>query len=272
MDVGPEEILVAAGLSWQSCTPIAGGLQHELYRVALTEGGHCVLKMGRSDQEFGDSWEPARTHEDGLRAEQQALGYLRNHLPVPTPYRVVDSEHPAALMGFLRGDSAQTMWEKGRVSSRHLETLCFAMGQALAQVHRVRRPSDPGAIPDLPGAPWDDARLLHMDFHLGNVMVKRAGLKGWQVLGLVDWVLCRWGPREADLVEMSLSVFRQAPSSRSAFLGGYRRGGGAPLSQDREEYWLRHELKRRLESGVDDPRLRARWELWEQELRGSGSG
>jgi len=267
MDVEPEGILRSAGLEWESCTPIPGGLQHDLYRVTLPDGGLTVLKVGKVDSDFGDAWEPHRTHWEGLRAEAQALNYLLRHIPVPTPYRVLEGQVPAALMGFLRGDSALKMWEKGRVSTDHLQKLCFTMGQAMAQIHRIKRPENPGAIPDLPGALTDDARLLHMDFHLGNVMVRRDGLAGWKVLGLVDWVLCRWGPREADLVEMSISVFRQIQGTRAGFLGGYRRGGGAPLSKELEDLWVHQELLRRLELGIDDPKQRARWEMWEQDIR-----
>lgn len=267
MDVDPEAILISAGVEWESCTPIPGGLQHDLFRVGLPDNRHTVLKIGQVGTPFGDTWEPHRTHWEGLRAEAQALGYLLRHIPVPTPYRVVEGAVPAALMGFLRGDSALKMWERGRVSPDDLKKLCFFMGQALATIHRVKRPAKPGAIPDLPGALTDDARLLHQDFHLGNVMVKRDGLLGWKVLGLVDWVLCRWGPREADLVEMSISVFGQVPGTRSAFLGGYRNAGGAPLSQEIENLWVHQELLRRLELGVDDPKTRARWELWEQDIR-----
>ncbi len=267
MELEPELILRSAGVEFESCTPIPGGLQHRLFRVVRPDGGLVALKVGRTDTPFGDAWEPQRTHWEGLRAESQALGYLLRHIPVPTPYQVLGGHEPAALMGFLPGDSASKMWEKGRVSPGHLQKLCFAMGQAMAQIHRIRRPEDPGAIPDLPGALTDDARLLHLDFHFGNVMVRRDGLAGWRVLGLVDWVLCRWGPREADLVEMALSVFRQAEGTRAGFLAGYRAGGGAPLSQELENLWVHQELLRRLEDGVDDPKLRARWELWEQDLR-----
>ncbi len=267
MDVEPEGILQSAGLEWDSCTPIPGGLQHDLYRVSLRDSGLTVLKVGKPDAPFGDTWEPLRTHAEGLRAEAQALDYLLRQVPVPTPYRVLEGAVPAALMGFLRGDSALKNWERGRVSVEHLHGLCFTLGQALAEIHRVRRPEDPGDIPDLPGAMLEDARLLHQDFHLGNVMVARDGLAGWKVLGLVDWVLCRWGPREADLVEMSISVFRQVQGTRAAFLGGYRNAGGAPLTQELENLWVHQELLRRLEQGIDDPKTRARWQMWEQDIR-----
>ncbi len=267
MDFEPEALLAQHGLGDASCVPIPGGLQHDLFRIARPDGGHEVFKVGRTDRPFGDAWDPHRDHWDGLRAEAQALGYIGDRLPVPTPYRLLPSEHPCALMRFLPGSSVWTMWERGRVNDDALRKVCFTMGGALAHVHRIHRPEDPGAIPDLPGASVEDARLLHLDYHLGNVMVRRSGLTGWEVLGLVDWVLCRWGPREADLVELSISLFRQVEGTRGAFLGGYRHAGGAPLSREFEDLWVQQELLRRLEEGVDDPQLRARWEMWEGDIR-----
>ena len=267
MDFEPEALLAQHRLGFTSCTPIPGGLQHDLFRVTLPGGGHQVFKVGRTDRPFGDAWDPHRTHWDGLRAEAQAFTYIGDELPVATPYRLLEGLHPCALMKFLPGDSVWKMWERGRLDDDALRRVCFTIGGAQAEIHRIRRPDDPGAIPDLPGASLDDARLLHLDYHLGNVMVRRAGLRGWEVLGLVDWVLCRWGPREADLVELSISLFRQVDGTRGAFLGGYRHAGGSPLSHELEDLWVHQELLRRLEAGVEDPQLRARWEMWEDDIR-----
>ena len=142
------------------------------------------------------------------------------------------------------------------------------MGRGLAGVHSTRRPQEPTDIPDLPGCDPSSARLLHMDYHLGNVQVIRDRRRGgYAVSGVVDWVLCRWGPREADFVEMTLSVFKQIPQAREAFMAGYRSAGGMQLDRELEYSYLARDLDRRLEAGVQDRKLEALWMAWLSEIR-----
>lgn len=254
------------GREYSDLRAFEDGTQHHLFRLRLDREPY-VLKIGRVGEPFGDSWDRQRGHIDGLRAEHLAIELTR--APAPKPSLLLSDDPPAVLQPHIRGESAQTLWERGRLGEQGLLDACFGMGFALASVHATKRPADPGAIPDLPRADFDPAkaRLLHMDYHLGNVQVLPDRRHGYKVSGIVDWVLCRWGEREADVVEMSISVFRQVPPARSTFMAGYRKAGGLPMNKAREDLFTLRELVRRLEAGVDDPKVEARWEKWTEELR-----
>ncbi|HJN76931.1 MAG TPA: phosphotransferase [Myxococcota bacterium] len=256
-----------AGRDYSDLRGFEDGTQHHLFRVNV-DGEPHVLKIARVDSPFGDSWDTARRHHAGLLAEIDAIRLAR--VAVPQPSELISTDPPAVLQPHLRGESAQTLWDRGRLGEQGLLDVCFAMGFALAGIHAAKRPADPGAVPDLPIADFepDRARLLHLDYHLANVQVVRDRRRGgYRVNGVVDWVLCRWGPREADVVEMSISVFHQIPPARGAFMAGYRKAGGLPMDKRAEDRFTLRELVRRLEAGVDDPKVEARWEAWSQELR-----
>ncbi len=262
-----ERLLRENGISWRELSAAPSGTQHHLYRVFTSDGRSSVLKIARQGEPFGDVFDVDRKHYCGLKAEAQAVQLARN-ITVPNPVRILSSDPPAALLPFVPGEPGQALWDRGRLNEDGLRQLCFGMGRGLAGVHSAKRPSAPGDIPDLPGADLENARLLHMDYHLGNVQVTRDRRRGgYAVSGVVDWVLCRWGPREADFVEMNISVFRQIPKSREAFMAGYRSAGGIQLDRKAEYTWLALELERRLDAGVEDRRVEARWMDWLSEIR-----
>ena len=264
-----ERLLAENGIAWREVRLAPPGTQHRLYRVYTPDGKSWVLKIARTGDDFGDVFDPARKHLSGMYAERAAVELARN-VNVPKPILLLSEDPPAALMPFVAGEPAQVLWERGRLDEDGLRQVCFAMGRGLAGVHSVRR-SDTEHIPDLPGADLTNARLLHMDYHLGNVQVTRDRRRGgYQVSGVVDWVLCRWGPREADFVEMTISVFRQIPKAREAFMAGYRSGGGVPLDRELEYHYIARELERRLDTGLEDRKLEARWMAWLSEIRRRG--
>lgn len=265
-----ERLLQENGIRWREVRLAPPGTQHRLYRVYTEDGKSWVLKVARTGEDFGDVFDPSRKHLSGMHSEIEAVQRARN-IRVPKPIQLLSEEPPAALMPFLPGEPAQTLWERGRLDEDGLRQVCFAMGRGLAGVHSVRRPQDDSRVPDLPDCERGAARLLHMDYHLGNVQLVRDRRRGgYEVSGVVDWVLCRWGPREADFVEMNISVFRQIPGSRSAFMGGYRSGGGMPLNPELESFYIARELERRLDAGVEERKVEARWMAWLTELRRDG--
>ncbi len=261
-------LLDASGFAYRDLRAFEVGSQHHLFRlVGVHDGKPYVLKIGRVGDPFGDAWDPHRQHLSGLKAEAQAVSLVRR-VDAPTPSRILSETEPSALMPHLPGESGQSLWDRRRLDEQGLQDLCFAMGGAMAAIHSRKRPEDPGDVPDLPLPDFDPAkaRLLHMDFHLGNVQVVRDRVRGmYQVRGVVDWVLCRWGPREADLVELSISVFRQLPAARGSFMAGYRRAGGLVFDQAQEKRFTLLELQRRLPLAPNE-KVRTNWRTWIGEL------
>jgi hypothetical protein len=163
-------------------------------------------------------------------------------------------------MEMLPGSPPELLALRGRLDAATLHHICFMMGELLASIHAVRRPEGPSPIRDLPGADPARARLLHMDFHLGNVMGALQLGQRWRPLGVIDWTCCHWGPREADMAEMGVSVFATNPSCLDPFLGGYRKGSGLALDPRQVRAWIGREMVRRL--AVDPPTEETVRNLW----------
>jgi hypothetical protein len=75
----------------------------------------------------------------------------------------------------------------------------------------------------------EKARLLHMDFHLGNVLGSMRTGGRWMPGGVIDWTWAKWGPREADFSEMGVSVCLTNPWAMEPMLVGYREISGQTL-------------------------------------------
>jgi hypothetical protein len=179
------------------------------------------------------------------------------------PYRVFDTTPVCAIMGILPGTTAEIAYERGQLDEQGLLGVSLQMGRTLAIVHGVKRPDAPGGIPDLPDAAPEGRRLLHLDYHLGNVLGRPQLGGAWSVTGIVDWTCARWGPVEADLVEMQVSVFCLNPRARDAFVAGYRQASGRAIDMREVEARATREIRRRL--AVDRPEdevLARRWEDW----------
>lgn len=252
-------MLDSAGIPWDSLQPHAGGEQHQLYKIVRAGEPQRLLKVPKVS-----CVAPGRTCWEGLRAEAEALGHLKG-VPSPVPYRLLDG---GALMAHVPGQSAGFLYQQGRLSSEALISVCFAMGKQLAAIHSHRKPEAySGDIPTVPGDFGAPLRLVHGDYHLGNVqLVMDRRRNAWQVSGVVDWVNCSWGPAELDFVELHISVFRQLPGSRDAFLGGYRAGGALTPDLGRAARLLQSELERRLELGQVPEGHQEDWALWIKQL------
>ena len=138
----------------------------------------------------------------------------------------------------------------------------MAMAQPLAATSRSLLELA-AALPDLPGIDPLNARLLHLDFHLGNVLIRPALGTRYAVTGVVDWTCARWGPPEADVFEMQVSVFALNPRARDAFVAGYRRESGRAMDLKEVEWRAALEIRRRLvEDPPEDPVLSRRWKDW----------
>ena len=249
-------------------SPLRDGREHHLYRITLPEGD-LLLKFPRADG-LPDPFDPARSSSDRLRGEAVAIqlaGGLSPAVPVPQPYVFYGhTSPPCAVMGMLPGTTPEVYHERGRLDYTGLMGVCVQMGRMLAAIHSRKRPADGGGLPDLPagadgsggdpGAP----RLLHLDFHIGNVLGHPH--LAWQLTGVVDWTCARWGPPEADIVEMQVSVFTANPRARDAFVAGYRQASGRVLDIRRVEELATREIHRRLREDAPAPEMQQLWRDW----------
>lgn len=265
----PEEI--ARELCRQLGSPSArlvrarDGREHHLFRVLLPEGER-ILKFPRIDA-LPDPYDRTRRPSARLRAEGFAISLARG-VPVPDDYRVHDTRPVCATMSVLPGTTAEIAWERGQLDEPSLIGVCLQMGRSLAALHGRKRPEDPGLLPDLAGSDPKTARLLHLDYHLGNVIGRPLLGNAWTVHGIVDWTCARWGPPEADFVEMQVSVFVTNPRSRDAFVAGYRQASGRAVDIREVERRSAIEIARRLvEDPPDNAEHRRRWQNW-METRG----
>lgn len=236
------------------------GREHHLYQVRLSEGIR-LLKFPRVDA-LADPYDPHRTAEERLLAEATAI-YMIRDVPVPSPYLLYPSSPMCALMGQMVGTTPEIDIERGRLDATLLHTICVQMGRALARIHACRRPADP-PLPDL--EPVRDSRLLHLDFHLGNVLGTPRASGHWELTGVVDWTCARFGPVEADFAEMQISVFILNPRMRDAFIGGYRQLAPVPIDLDDIERRAAALIRQRL--ALDPPMSEWQRDVWSQWAKG----
>ncbi len=251
------------GVSDAGLLHLRDGREHHLFELQTPEGLR-LLKFAREDC-LPDPYDRARKPEDRLRAEKRAISLAKN-VEVPADYEIHETTPLCSTMAVLPGTTAEIALESGRLDEEGLQAVCLELGKTLAALHSRRRPADvqeAAAIPDLPGSDPLNARLLHLDFHLGNVLVRPALGGRYQVMGVVDWTCARWGPPEADLVEMYVSVFVLNPRAGDAFVAGYRRASGRAVDMKAVEASAAAEIKRRLvEDPPGDDVLAARWKDW----------
>lgn len=225
------------------------GREHHLFRVQFASGER-MLKIPRADG-LADPFDPGRTSAERLLCEGVAISLARG-IPVPGSYRVHDTEPVCATMEVLPGQTAEQALERGQLDEATLARVCLQMGRALASLHSVRRTGDGGLLPSLDGEGEGHARLLHLDFHLGNVLGRPKLGAGWEITGVVDWTCARWGPPEADFVEMQIGVFIRNPGARDAFIAGYRQVSLRAVDVAEVERRAGLELKKRLAIAPDE--------------------
>lgn len=276
-DPHPEEVmrqlLAANGLAVQTLRAARSGREHHLFQVVLIDGSVWMAKVPRSD--WKDPHWPDRTPIHALAIEAAAIGHIvakgEAFPAVPQPYHLLPGDPPGAIMGLVAGSPPEQTLFKHGMEVRTLRNVCVEMGRMLAAIHRIRRPEKPGVIPDLPGHDLSDARLLHLDFHLGNVLGHLQLGQGFRLVGVVDWTCAHWGPREADLGELGASLFATNPELLDDFLLGYRQASGIVLSYPKVLDVLVTELERRLRSDPPtEPRIYnlfvARVEEWSRQV------
>lgn len=239
------------------------GREHHLFRVTLG-GEERLLKFARPDC-LPDPYDPSRPPDERLRAEARAIALARD-VEVPAHYQVHETTPLCSTMAVIPGTTAEIAYEAGRLDEEGLAAVCLQMGRTLAALHSRRRPTDPAAaaaLPDLGGCDPLNARLLHLDYHLGNALIRPALGSRYVVTGVVDWTCARWGLPEADFVEMQVSVFCLNPRARDAFVVGYRRQSGRAVDLPEVERRAVVEIRRRLaEDPPADPVLLRRWQDW----------
>ncbi|MFI6704685.1 phosphotransferase family protein [Streptomyces sp. NPDC050509] len=90
-------------------------------------------------------------------------------------------------------------------------------------------------------APPYEGRLLHRDFHPGNVLfdVARSDPAGARITGVVDWAAASWGPADLDVAHCSTNLaLLHGPAWGPRFAEAYEEAGGvlAPTGSERL-YW-----------------------------------
>ncbi len=248
-DERARRVLEQLGESGARCVHARDGREHHLFRVQLA-CGERMLKIPREDA-LPDPFDTGRTPTERLFCEGVAIGLARG-VPTPAHYRVHDTEPVCATMELLPGTTAEQAWERGQLDEDQLLRVCLQMGRMLANLHGVRRPADGDLLPDLEVDDRGNARLLHLDYHLGNVLGRPKLGAGWEVTGVVDWTCARWGPPEADFVEMQVSVFIRNPRARDAFVAGYRQVALRAVDLGLVERRAARELRRRLAEHPDE--------------------
>ena len=115
-----------------------------------------------------------------------------------------------------------------------------------------------------------------MEFKLLKVIMNPASIATWVfglmlvfTPGIVDWSFTRWGPPEADLVEMAICEAEPRPNVGRAFYEAYLEAGGLPPREPLFRRALVRELERRLQYHAQshDPLARNAWTHWLTNLR-----
>jgi aminoglycoside phosphotransferase (APT) family kinase protein len=264
-----DRLLRGVGLDFVRIVPMSPGREHHLFRVEFRDGTLRILKVPRGDA-MADPYWPGRPARDALRAEREAIARVRN-VDVPVPYHKLPTDPPAALMGIVPGVTPEDVYRRGLMDRPLLEAVSREMGRLLATIHEVRKPvGEATVIPLLGGVEPERARLLHMDFHLGNLLGSMRTGGRWIPGGVIDWTWAKWGPREADFTEMGVSVFIANPWALEPMLVGYRDVSGQQLEPSRIFPWVRAELERRLAN--EPPADEAMRALWLQRMDEWASG
>ncbi len=260
-----EQVLARQGKRAKLIQEAWGGREHHVCKVLLDDGDAYVAKVPRRDGYRPIHW-PKSGPLRPLRAEAEAIDRLR-HVPVAKPSVIFEGDPPFALQPMLPGRPPERELMDGNVSKTSLEDLCLQMGKLLAAIHRTRFPGldTETHIPLKVGCVPENARLLHMDYHLGNVLALRDLRRGWRLTGVVDWTCCQWGPREDDFIELGASLFATNPWAFDPFLVGYSRGSGQRLDARNIKAHIGRELRRRLED--EPPESEQIVRLWDLRMR-----
>ncbi|SCK14927.1 phosphotransferase family protein [Streptomyces sp. WMMB 322] len=250
-----------------------GGITAEMRRLTIgTRDGFTRDLVLRS---FVDPLVVERA-EDSLNREAGALTLLTG-TAVPAPGLVaVDPtaahcEYPSLLMTHLAGRTV--------LDDEGLQARVPVLARQLVAIHALRPSPEPSAplaqgrphwqpqeyaalttadtvvIPkDADAAAWAAAidvirkppppyegRLLHRDFHPGNVLFDRAPQSpaGPRITGVVDWAGTCWGPADLDAAHCSTNLaLLHGPAWGLRFAQAYEEAGGVLAASASERlYW-----------------------------------
>lgn len=252
------ELLASNGIVAHSVALAGQGREHHLFQILTEDGVVCLLKVARADRVLDPRW-PSRTAAEALRTERAAVALVLR-VPVPHPVQILEGEPAAAILPLLPGTPPQQVYDRGALDEALLANISFQLGEALARIHTVRCPEDPGEIPLLAGAEPRGAVLLHLDYHLGNSLgvVKLHGR--WKLTGVVDWTRAAWGSPIEDMVVLGTSVFATNPWALRPFLEGYARGGELPALEPIQRRFAEELELRLVREAPPTASIRAAWE------------
>ncbi|MGZ4533974.1 MAG: phosphotransferase family protein [Nocardioidaceae bacterium] len=253
MSEGTRRAVAWAAQAWgrtvHDVSRLSGGWTSTMLGLTATDGARAVLRLMTK--------EPWRRHAPGLltRESEVQRQLAGTGIPAPTSLAVdPDGTHagvPAHLMSRLPG-----CLELARQEDDLLARLAGLLTAIHAHDPGADRPRAyqswaPAAKRVVPGwarhpelwreafaelerpAPPYQARFLHRDFHLGNVL--------WQdgeVSGVVDWVETSWGPAELDVAHASTYLaMLHGPGTAARFAAAYRAQAGMAEAASAQRYW-----------------------------------
>lgn len=189
----PNGILLHVGIRGATVTSATGGYDTLIWRVQAGSETYA-LRVFRPGQEVVSA------------RERMAMEAARQAVPVPPIHaHGVWEDRPFMLMAWCRGET----WINALRSQPHrLWHISAAVGAAQARLHTVTAPLNLSPADEWMGWAGDEEMalqtrlralpqrkaLLHLDYHLSNVMVD-----GVEVSGILDWSNARPGDPRADI-------------------------------------------------------------------------
>ncbi len=260
-------LLRRSGLPPRQIQDAGHGSHNHLLVVELNDGPLLLLRLPMNTELYNAP--------KVLRAEAEAILLTQNLLPVPHPVALIPSrdEPEGSLMPILNGTRVTDLRQRG-LPNVDLARICEQLGDVLARLHRIRLPEgQETAIRRLFDDIDDSDVLLHGDAHLGNLLAEHDPKKGWNVTGIIDWSFVRWGPPEADLVEMAICEAEPRPRLGRVFYEAYVNAGGLPPREPVLRRALIRELERRLRQHAQAQEMPARdtWTRWLEMLHRPGA-
>jgi aminoglycoside phosphotransferase (APT) family kinase protein len=254
-----QQILERSGFRVRQLQPAGAGSLHVLFVAEVESGAMQLLRLARSRD--------LPTVMVSLRAEAEAVRRAYGIVPVAHPMILVpDEDFPEASLSPIVDGTRATDVRAHAPHDPGIARLCEELGRTLATLHTIRRPEgEPTHIASHTASVGVESEvLLHGDAHLGNLMVRLEKKAGYVVTALIDWSFCRWGPPEADLVEMAICEAEPRPQLGYRFLRAYEDAGGPKPRKEVFHLALTRELERRLRAHRQayDPQARDCWTRW----------
>jgi aminoglycoside phosphotransferase (APT) family kinase protein len=214
-DLQPLDILHALGINeTATVTPVQGGYDMAMWKVEH-EGQTYALRVFRAGAHEDCE------HEQVVMAAARAAG-----LPVPEVHRAgVWQDCPALLITWLTG---RMLADELHARPWRLWRLGIAFGRMQAAIHAIPAPAlllqqldawidwqseaEPALQNRLRHLPAGKPTLLHLDYHLNNVLTD-----GKQITGVVDWTNALAGDPRADAAR-TISILRVDPLARKPLI------------------------------------------------------